>query len=393
MKHPMPSALFSLSLGMTLAAASPVPAARPATAPTRLTPTTQFSALTPLPCESTGTLITLRLKNATARETYDALATQGQTTFSAWPPNVWDDVSASRITVDFQNVPWWETMRQVCPKLGMYPLSGEPRVILTTRLGETMFDGRACQRGPVLLVADRLERTHAVAFAKPGNVGETCEIRFNLFIEPRLGVLRRSEKLVLTEAVDDKGHALITGDVPEAPLICEMGCSDDVKATLPLPEGTGKRLAHLKGILRLSVQAKSRTWEAPVAVGQLAASYEIAGRRMVVESVERDKLLYALDWSVFRNGTGDRQWSKMCEIMLPKAPGVRLMDAQGLFDFRYDRSPAESDGDHLTFHFDFRKDRRKDHQQPSDPVKLVWEEVQETREMTLPFEFTDLPLP
>ena len=33
------------------------------------------------------------------------------------------------------------------------------------------------------------------------------------------------------------------------------------------------------------------------------------------------------------------------------------------------------------------------YRQAGDPVKLVWEEVQQTREIAIPFEFTDLPLP
>lgn len=390
MKQLMPLALI---LSLTLAA-SAAPGTQSSTAPVRLTPTTQFFAPNPLPYESTGSLVTLHLKDATAREAFDGLASQAQTTLGAWPATLWDVANRSRITADVQDVPFWEAMRELCPKLGMYPMAlNEPRVFLSMNVGNTTLIGPGCQRGPVLLVADTLVRTHNLAFAKPEDVSDICTIGFNLFIEPRLGVVRRSINPTLTEAVDENGRSLIMGDIPEAQMTSDGRCCVRMQAMLSLPRGAGTRLAHLKGTLRLTVRARSRTWEAPVAVGQPGDPYDVAGRRMIAESLEKKGLIYALHWSLFRNGASADEWNKLREMTLPNAPGVRLVDARGQLLARYNRSPAESDADHLTFQFDFRKDRRGDPAQASDPVKLVWEEVQETREMTLPFEFTDLPLP
>jgi hypothetical protein len=151
-------------------------------------------------------------------------------------------------------------------------------------------------------------------------------------------------------------------------------------------------MARLKGTMQFAIRARSRTWESPVSVGQAAIVCDLAGRTMIVEGIEKKGLNYSLQWSLFRNGTSAVEWNKLREITAPGVPDVRLLDAHDHFLARYNRS-TEIDADHVTCHFDFRKDRRGDPTQAGDPARLVWEEVQETREITLPFEFTDLPLP
>jgi hypothetical protein len=50
-------------------------------------------------------------------------------------------------------------------------------------------------------------------------------------------------------------------------------------------------------------------------------------------------------------------------------------------------------GDSMEINLQFQKQNWNGGQSAGDPVKLVWEVPVETREVVVPFEFVDLPLP
>jgi hypothetical protein len=392
MKHSVFFAIFVCTFGVLRSS----PAAQPATAPVTLTPTTQFSAPTPLPYETTGSPITLHLHEALPSDVFAQVGSQANTTIGAWPTTLWDMVRPITVTAEFRETPFWEAMRRLCPKVGIGPMAiNEPRVFLSMN-ASLAIDAPASLHGPVMLVAQTMQRRHTLNFAAPEDESDTCEFVFGLLIEPRLGVVRRSVNPMITDAVDENGRSLIAEPEAEPSMVTDARCCVRVQTALSLPPKAGSRIARLKALVRLGVRSQSRTWEVPLALGQPEQSYDVAGRRMVVGEFEKKGLTYELQWSLSRNGTDADAWARLHDLMAASTAGVRLMDARGSFLTRYNRNTVAlptSDPDLLAFRLTFRKDRRGDMQQAGEPVKLVWEEIQATRDITVPFEFTDLQMP
>jgi hypothetical protein len=162
-------------------------------------------------------------------------------------------------------------------------------------------------------------------------------------------------------------------------------------ASLQSPEGLGTRLVRLKGQNRVLMQTRSETWEVPDVSSAPAPSKSIAGRRYVVEEFKGTGAgpdAYQFKFTMIREVARSEPWQQF-----GRGVRVTLEDAQG-----HKLSPRGYGGggsdEKITHTYTFSRDIDGGNGQKTGPAaKLVVEVPTEVREVSVPFEFTDLPLP
>jgi hypothetical protein len=262
--------------------------------------------------------------------------------------------------------------------------------------------------GPLLIRADHLERTSGLHLKPPLAASGDFSVSLSVFAEPKLKVLDFSDVLKLEEAVDDKGNSLIPPDANDLAANADtFGNGRDaptsrwgVSAGLHYPKNPGATITRLRASVVCQVQTRAATLEAPVGAGARNVSRTVEGLRVVVKSVDASRCEVA----VFRDGRDDAEWYAV--RMQLSAGDARLTDAAGRTVARATGAPDAddgADGQRMDLRFRFTRDggddgsnKDKEGPRPSAAVeanRFVWEIPVESRRLSVPFEFRDLPMP
>ena len=216
-----------------------------------------------------------------------------------------------------------------------------------------------------------------------------------MLVDPKLRVLRAAYTPEVMTAKDENGNSLIRGGFArgEDYRSASWGATWSWDFSVPLvhaPE-TGKKIALLKGTLRFLVQEKSDVWEIPdIASVKNAERIIPIGKYIVQELKKNGKENYELkiaiehDRNIVTHQNMLTDWSGL-------QAAIRLVDAEGRSYQTSGGGGGGGDGKlQYNLHFFARNDAG---QTPGDPVKLIWEIPTSTKEMEVPFEFRDLPIP
>lgn len=339
-------------------------------------------------------LLTIHLQDATPKAIFDEIAKQGRTQFSLWPSNLWNQRGWRRIDVDVDRRPFWEVTRDVCARTGCHLQQiGSDRRLSIAQGGDNWTAGPAVASGPFMIVARSLSRSSNVDLAQPQNVQRDFSISFVVLPEPKLRILQSSYEAKVEVAVDDRGTSLVpTTASPEAgELMNNNSFPYNVTARLSTAApGGGKRIARLRCSTQFLVQTRRDVIEVPDLLNARNVTKTVAGRRLVVRSVQKNGEQYSVSVSLYRDDLSRADWeqfrSPSSQIQVLDAGGNAFSprgwsgggsDAEMQYTFEFARQPADGDESH----------------RPGEPDKLVWELPLESRLMTIPFEFNDLPMP
>lgn len=339
-------------------------------------------------------LLTIHLQDATPKAIFDEIAKQGRTQFSLWPSNLWNQRGWRRIDVDVDRRPFWEVTRDVCARTGCHLQQiGSDRRLSIAQGGDNWTGGPAVQSGPFMIVARSLSRSSNVDLVQPQNVQRDFSISFVVLPEPKLRILQSSYEAKVEVAVDDRGTSLVptTASPETGELMNNNSFPYNVTARLSTatPAG-GKRIARLRCSTQFLVQTRRDVIEVPDLLNARNVTKTVAGRRLVVRSVQKNGEQYSVAVSLFRDNLSRADWeqfrSPANQFQVLDAGGNAFSprgwsgggsDAEMQYTFEFARQPADGDESH----------------RPGEPDKLVWELPLESRLMTIPFEFTDLPMP
>ena len=342
------------------------------------------------------TPITLHLKDAPPKQAIEAIAQQAKVELAVWPDWVWKQAQGT-ITVDADREPFWVVLNQVCDQAGLSVQThgGSSKITIQTGRNNWSRKPRDLQ-GCFIITADHASRNHHVDFSAPENISSSFSLNIGVLVDPKLRILRAAYSPDVVTAKDENGNSLVGGAGlmrGEDYRAASWGATWRWDFAVPLvhtPQ-TGKKIAVLKGALRFMVQEKSDLWEIPniAAAKNLERTIPI-GKYIVQELKKNGKENYELkisiehDRNIVTHQNLLTDWSSL-------QSSIRLLDAEGR---AYQNSGGGGGGDdgklQYTINFFARNDGG---QQPGDPVKLIWEIPTATKEMEVPFEFRDLPIP
>ncbi len=335
------------------------------------------------------TLVTLSLKNVTARQAFSELAKQA---------NIRIDVSdleredQPRFSIDLPQQSFWQALRQLCVKTALQPeIRGQPPQIVIDSLATRWSCRPASAHGSFLVVADRIERDYKVDLARPDELQHRFILQLTAYSDPKLLILKNARDTRLEEAIDERGNSLLPPQEQEyVPESSDYRARWEwrLSARLHHPDGAGQRIARLRGSAQFLVRTQFQTWELSQIMTVQNATRTIAGSRLTIEGLARGDEGYTLRI---------RGQGALCGLMSPGLAdqfeairrSIRLLDNHGrAFAVDFAGGSGREDWSYL---FTFKPTPAQD--ATAEPAKLIWDVPTEAKILTVPFEFTNLPLP
>ena len=343
--------------------------------------------------------VTLHVKDAPFRDAGKALAKQAGARFEV------EGLAWANVTLDVDRQPFWVAAHALCAQAGVRPTEPE-RVFDAPRPPPTLSvesDGGIWARrpwyiaGPVLVTVKRVHVLRSRNFGEAEPVRSRIQVEVQPHFEPKLEVLSWSLSAV-DEAVDENGRSLLGKPMPADEDEDEdedgesgSGSNDNLTPiSLALPPNVGKKIARLKATGLLNVRADHEAVE----VGDVLRAKDV--RRPFGRAVLHFQELvivgpdhYELRYEVFRGTANAKQWEALRGV--PR-DGMQVLDSAG-----NRLLPKESrwtgTGDKVTIRARFFRMALGDRPKPGQPAKVVWDVPTAVRQIEVPIELKDLPLP
>lgn len=341
-------------------------------------------------------------QNATAAEIARALREQ-----TGLDVEITDDMALPlenppRYSIEAAGQPLWEAVamwKRGNKALGLKEsyLSGR----WTLSPWNVMREGAGLSAGPCFLAATHLSIERAATLKAQNQLGDASNfltIEVSIRIDPRFAPQVLALAPQMESAVDDKGRSVAVSK--QAQLEWPRGTELNVFPHLEAPAGDARFLRSVKGTLRLAVQTQGERWEVDLEeagprqksfksdASQVTARFEkleSQGEGWVVKLSFEQKSLGAN--RVFKS-RDDNWWAELSSAFEGRS-GVSVLSASGRKMFStgsQDKSSFEN-GVHKSS-TEIRYDAAD-----SPPTKLIVEVPLEWREVQIPFEFKDIPLP
>ncbi|MCY2951878.1 MAG: hypothetical protein NTU53_07855 [Planctomycetota bacterium] len=344
---------------------------------------------------STGaSLVTLHMRGASPREVFAEISKQANTDLRPNPADLWESRVWPGVDVDIEGQPFWVAMKEVCDKVGVgLQSNGLAREMTVTdrNMGMRMFgQSPGAVSGAFLFTAANVNTHRAVDLNQPGNVSRVCSIQMLVFAEPKIRVLQGSYVAKIEQAVDEKGNSLV--GVPRAVSESMQPPSNwfwNLSVSLQPPAGVGQRIAKLKGTVRFIVQTRAEKAEVGDVIGARNVTKVVGGKRFTLKGVRKQGELYVVQMTLYRSGWTANEWMLMYPYNV-----FKLVDGKGNPLLRTSNAGGGGGGgDEANVNLTFRRQNWPGAEDGGEPAKLVWEIPIESKEMVVPFEFRDLPMP
>ena len=366
---------------------SGVPAAAPA-------------ATDPKPDVTAASRVSLKLDDVTPAAALAALSKQTGYTLRGYDEQMWQHVNLPKLSLDLKDQPFWSVVREVCGKgnIAPYPHSPGGGVNTLTFIPTAQWGGAsdllACPahvNGAFMFVATNVQRNSSVVLTTPRTVTRSLSVELQVFAEPKVRVLQYDYRPDVTEAVDENGRSLAPergGPGRTTGSVGQRAGAWNMSVPLRYATDTGRRLARLKGVVKLTVQVGSESATFDDVMDAKDQAKDAGARRAVLKGVRHiDDNQYEVTL-VFPRAGGPADPAEFQNGV--ENPTLQLLDADGrAFQFGGSNGIRDDDGEQLTAAYTFFANGP----QNGRPVKLVWEVATGSREITVPFEFSDLPLP
>jgi hypothetical protein len=206
--------------------------------------------------------------------------------------------------------------------------------------------------------------------------------------------------------VDERGNSLVPAEDPGglSPNADVFGNHReghtsrwDVGATLLHPKGAGKQITRLRASTTVLVETRAAVLDVPLATAR-DTTHTVGGVRVAVRNVDGGRA----ELSIFRDGRTDAEWYAL-RLQLT-AGRARLVGEQEQVVARgQGAADADESPDNQRLDLRVRFAREVGDGRPSRDgkrasagsaaVRLVWEFPVAARELVVPFEFRDLPIP
>lgn len=337
------------------------------------------------------TIVTFKMDNAAQKNVFDELAKQAGTTFSTiGGAKFWETRPGDPISVEAVNQPFWLVMRDACAKAGIslkYATdTADPRIILT-RDKQEWTEFPAISSGPFLVNLIGLRRESTVDARKPKDIQRAFFVKFTIFCEPRVRLLKGPSLAKIEEATDDKGNNLAPKEYDDQAFAFITSWVDNLQGKLEYPAEPGTRITKLRASAKFTAQTRLETIEVADPLGAKGVSKSVGGRKVTIVNVKRNPEEYEATVTFARDQLSPEEWAK---ALFP-GNALRLVDNEGKMVVAKGYGVGGKE-DEATFVFKFEKDPPKG-SRIGKPVKLVWEIPTATQELPLAFEFKDVPLP
>ena len=388
-------AACGLGLWVGAGEAPAVPATGPSTAP----------ASTRVADMVEPTRISLHLKEVATEDAVAELGKVAGLKFSV-ADAVWDAKGVAKsISFDVDEKPFWEVLLAMCDKSGLmllpagYNAGGNLRIPLSAASQYPSLPASVAKRprmiyGPFMVTADSMQRVRNLG----GDVSmrDAMTVQMTVYCEPRMRVGQMGQ-LAIDEAVDENGLSLVAEN-GRGTLFYSGGnarnWSYSLYANLQVPAEAGRKIAHLKGKLPLVIITRMETLEFPDITTITEGVHKTLGDCTYTVSplkagAQKDS------WELQVMIERDNALSGGREVGSSILQTSQLVDAEGN-TWRGGGASGTGSPQKMTYqmtYFNQNFGGQVNDTKRHVPSKFVMEIPTQTREMVVPVEFKDIPMP
>ena len=381
-----------LAVGLVLAIASI------AFAQTR--PATNAVATLNPPGIADATLVTLKLSAADADSAIAELSKQSGYELKPYNDVGWKQATLGAVTLSLDKQPFWAAFLQMGTQAG-FALMQNDAALNGRRLTLYPFNqgGQDASKYPTfisgafLIHATGIQRTSTVEFAKAKAINRNVNMQIQVYSEPKVHVLKMSYTPEIMEAMDNRGNSLIVpgqSNSSSGNMQIGGGITWGVGIALQYPsQNPGDKIAILRGRFRTVVQTHSETMEIPDILTAKEQTKTIGGRRVVFKSFKKQNdRQYQAEVTIYRDEMEQEEFNRLSDSF-----AIRLMDSSGNA-FWSNGGGSSSTGKEASRQVLFYKRTREEGgTNLGEPFKLALDIPTASREVMIPFEFANLPLP
>lgn len=355
------------------------------------------------------TLITLHAKKMSGLDVIDELNRQSPIEIRVAQRALWQkremENRVQTLTADYEAQPFWDVMLDIQKQMGLSVESFTPEKITLSPFA--LGDGLISRSGPCVFELSNGQFFRSVRYDRPADEpGEALNLLSKIYLDPKL---RRLGEVVVKvdEATDDQGQSLLADQTRY-----RHSAGTLVRANLVLkPLATrGTKLRVLRGTYHGAVAFQSLQWEVPdvmKARGVEKIFDENGVRdgddvRLELQEVRQigDEYHVLLAWSQSGRDKQRRMAMSTGDYVSPSSniyDDLRLVDASGHDLVRREFIGLSSGDEQTNIHtitVVFQPRQSSDENERTGvPAKLLLRYDFDWRELIVPFEFTDIPLP
>ncbi len=368
-----------------------------------------------------ATKVTIQANDVHPRQIVAELARQAGVKIEYWPEDPWEHggAPAGDVSIDIDGVPFWEAIQQVADLTGLYPTEHQGAAagsLLLSPSGQAMSVSPTLHHGAFAVQLRRVYRNqnaHMELGVEPGGAiggnattNRSLSLEMRMLVEPKIRLAGPVTQPILEEAIDENGRSLLLKSDPRGGgrAWSHATAPWSVQSTFELDADAGaksRKIARLRGrvdaeiatsveVLDLKVDdlldMKKLRVDEPLTIARTftVGTYRIevaTARRPSEQNLQFDLALAGPELSDQNQETWMRAQALFNSLRLEDAAGRAWQSGGGGF------SGFEEGAVKGTRSF-YRTD-----ESVGQPARLVWELPLKTMRVSIPFEFTEIPLP
>jgi hypothetical protein len=346
-------------------------------------------------------LLTMHLKDVPAQQVLDTISEQAHMRFNT---DIFPMPAARRITIDADALPFWNVMEQLCTQLGVCPMFDDAntrQIRLQPMPQNWLTKAPHHVVGPFIVSIMDLHRSRNIDLTGARRPDDRFGAQMTVYAEPKVLVAQMSTPEV-TDATDDAGNSLIPppGPIPGV-FFGRRTPGQTIEVPLLYPANPGKRITVLRAKIKLGIGESVERYQVDDLLGAMKVSHALGGRTIEVQVTKVGNDNYQVAVTMKRGAMPDEQWiamtSRAADIALEDADGKR-MTVSGWSG----GGGGGTSGEEFKFtgHYTRMQFNRVvaagggvGPQRVGEPTRLVWDVPTKIKNVTVPVEFRDLPMP
>jgi hypothetical protein len=328
--------------------------------------------------------ITLHVAKAAPAQVFAQISRQCFAPIRTAPENLWDQSGFAPLTLDVDRRPFWEVIPRIWQHFGVNMSQDQEGMRLMRGGGQ--ITGISHVEGAFLVVAHQISDSRTRTLGPAGRAQRNFGINFSIYPEPKIIVLRSGGAVDLNEVVDDHGNSLISsGSRVRSGWGAMMGFGSwNLYAPLTYPsKNPGKRVVRFRGSTTLQVQTRAQELSIPDVLHVRPTTVTVNNTRVTIDAMEKKNEFYELHLIVHQPNFGGPDLQPLMEQVQYR---LKILDAAGNV-MRFNNMNTSSNGAQLELRLAYGGPGAA-----RLPDKLVWNIPLESKPLTVPINFDDIPL-
>jgi len=342
--------------------------------------------------------ITLDLENIAPRDFFAELSKQIRSELLPAQPDLWESGNFNaRASFHFENASFWQVMKEVQEKYNLELVQWNDGIrLMPAGNGNGMLRGPNVVSGPFMVVAQQVFRSQTADLANGGGTQSEFYIRFMGFSEPKLRIMQASSEMQVEEAIDENGNSLAPGNnTVNSGFASGINGAWSFIARLRFPaENPGHKIVKIKGSLPIVLQTGYEAMEVEDPLNKKNIQKTLGGVRFEMKDLVKNADHYTLRLAATMSPENYARIQGLIYNMGGGGSDMKLVDENGQ---AYQASSKNVTQNNNTFEatIDFvpGPSRRAKQKTPGPPVKLTLKVPTETKNISIPVEFEDIPIP